>query len=209
MAANRGDDLAKIIVLFLAVAALNAFRRGELGDWTKAKFLNWGDPSPAAGATTLASILGGATSAIPGTSAGVDAITAGVDDAVTAAGLVQVGTTKMSKGFAARWRPLAAHAARDGVTLSGGAWRSHAAQIQLRVKHGCGGSAINDRSCKGNPPTAVPGRSRHETGDAIDVNLTGAGGRSSPEYRWLARNASKYAVYNLPSEPWHWSIDGS
>jgi D-alanyl-D-alanine carboxypeptidase len=58
-------------------------------------------------------------------------------------------------------------------------------------------------------PTAIPGRSLHEIGLAVDIT---SGGRtitgSSPAFRWLAANAGKYGYVNLPSEPWHWSITG-
>jgi D-alanyl-D-alanine carboxypeptidase len=58
-------------------------------------------------------------------------------------------------------------------------------------------------------PTAIPGRSLHELGLAVDIT---AGGSSltagSPGFRWLAANAATYGYVNLPSEPWHWSITG-
>ena len=119
---------------------------------------------------------------------------------------MQVGSTRMSSRFAARWRPLAAAAAADGIILTGGAYRSSAEQWRLRVAH-CPHPATDPASAC-TPPTAPVGRSNHETGDAIDVTLTGGGGRRSPEYRWLAANAARFDVHNLPSEPWHWSIDG-
>ncbi|MGH9112319.1 MAG: hypothetical protein ACRDZN_08480 [Acidimicrobiales bacterium] len=31
----------------------------------------------------------------------------------------------------------------------------------------------------------------------------------SPCYRWLAGRAASYGLYNLPSEAWHWSTNGS
>lgn len=34
------------------------------------------------------------------------------------------------------------------------------------------------------------------------------GTRSSPAFRWLRANAEGFGFYNLPSEPWHWSVDG-
>jgi LAS superfamily LD-carboxypeptidase LdcB len=33
--------------------------------------------------------------------------------------------------------------------------------------------------------------------------------RSSPAFEWLRGNAARYGFYNLPSEPWHWSVDGN
>ena len=204
-ARDTGEQLAKVAVLLIVVAVLNAFRRGELGPWAKAKLWNDGAPSPA-GTVTLSGLAASAVAISTASGATIGA--AAGSTAVAASSLVDVGTTKMSQRFAAKWRPMAAAAAKDGVILTGNAWRSNETQIQLRTAHGCGGPRIYDSSCKGTPPTAVPGHSRHETGDAIDVTLPAGGGRQSPEYRWLARNAGKYGIYNLPSEPWHWSIDG-
>ena len=47
----------------------------------------------------------------------------------------------------------------------------------------------------------------HERGLAIDFDNCSY--RSSACYLWLAGNASWYGFYNLPSEPWHWSINGN
>lgn len=206
MAAPSGESAAKIVLLFVAVAAFNALRRGELTEWGKAKFLNFGDDTPN-NARSLASMVLGAT---PATVGSVGGLVGGTATGATGAPgeLVTVGSMKMSPGFAAKMRPLLAAAAADGIIITGTAWRSNARQIQLRIEHGCGGSRIYDRSCKGSPVTAVPGRSRHETGDAIDVKLTGPGGRRSPEYLWLSKNAWRWKVINLPGEPWHWSTDG-
>jgi zinc D-Ala-D-Ala carboxypeptidase len=32
--------------------------------------------------------------------------------------------------------------------------------------------------------------------------------RASTGYRWIVVYAASYGFYNLPSEPWHWSING-
>ncbi|MGH9249480.1 MAG: D-alanyl-D-alanine carboxypeptidase family protein [Acidimicrobiales bacterium] len=101
----------------------------------------------------------------------------------------------------------------DGLTLTGHGHRDHARQIALRRAH-CGTSyyAIYQMpagSCS--PPTARPGTSMHERGMAIDFSCDGLliRSRSNPCYRWLAANASGYGLYNLPSEAWHWSTNGS
>jgi hypothetical protein len=51
----------------------------------------------------------------------------------------------------------------------------------------------------------------HERGLAIDFTYGGStiGSHSSPGYKWLAAHASQYGLYNLPSEPWHWSTNGN
>ncbi len=106
---------------------------------------------------------------------------------------------------------LAAHA--DGIALCGGGYRSPAEQIQLRIAH-CGSSnyAIYQMpSGQCSPPTAVPGTSNHEQGLAIDFRCFGDGipTHASPCFQWLAGHAATYGLFNLPSEPWHWSTTGS
>lgn len=96
----------------------------------------------------------------------------------------------------------------QGLDMGGGGWRDNATQISLREAHGCGGSLIYDNSCTGRPPTAVPGYSRHERGSAVDFTCDGEAipERNHPCFIFLSENTS---LINLPSEPWHWSIDGS
>lgn len=96
---------------------------------------------------------------------------------------------------------------QQGLSLGGGGWRDTQNQIRLREQHGCGGSRIYDSSCKGSPPTATPGNSRHERGTAVDFTCGGSviNSRSHPCFIFLKNNTS---LINLPSEPWHWSIDG-
>ena len=101
----------------------------------------------------------------------------------------------------------------DGVPLAGWGYRDTSAQIALRQAH-CGSSqyaiyAMPSYECS--PPTAPPGASMHERGLAIDFTYGGStiGSHSSPGYKWLAAHASQYGLYNLPSEPWHWSTNGN
>jgi nitroreductase len=92
------------------------------------------------------------------------------------------------------------------------AFRPYAEQVALR-RQNCGGSnyAIYQAppsTCS--PATARPGTSNHEDGLAIDFSC-GDGQpmtHASPCYRWLAAHAHDYGLYNLPSEPWHWSVTG-
>ena len=96
-------------------------------------------------------------------------------------------------------------AAGDGTPLSGSGWRSSARQIQLRTINGCPDVYTSSpSSCR--VPTAIPGTSNHERGLAIDFDNCSY--RGSACYNWLARNAAGFGLYNLPSEPWHWSHDG-
>jgi D-alanyl-D-alanine carboxypeptidase len=50
----------------------------------------------------------------------------------------------------------------------------------------------------------------HEQGLAIDFTCSGAliNSRTGPCWNWLATYAADYGFYNLPSEPWHWSVNG-
>ena len=107
---------------------------------------------------------------------------------------------------------LLADAAADGVVLAGGGYRDPAAQIAAR-KANCGTSnyAIYEMPAgQCSPPTARPGTSRHEQGLAIDFTYQGRiiSSRSGVAWNWLQANAASYGLYNLPSEPWHWSTDG-
>ncbi len=125
-----------------------------------------------------------------------------------------IGTTngiKVAASIRGKLASLLAAAAGDGVSLSGGGYRSAAGQIALRRAH-CGSSTYaiyQMRSSGCRPPTARPGSSQHERGLAIDFTQNGRGlTRSTSGYRWLKANAHKYGFYNLPSEPWHWSTTG-
>jgi hypothetical protein len=118
-----------------------------------------------------------------------------------------IGLTAAS--WAAQVRALLAAAGADGVELSGRSYRDRAAQVLLRRQH-CGSSsyAIYDMPAgECDPPTARPGTSLHERGLAIDFDHCRT--RDTECFRWLAANAASYGLRNLPSEPWHWSIDGT
>ena len=100
----------------------------------------------------------------------------------------------------------------EGFELGGWGYRTHQAQIALRKAH-CGTSdyavwQMPASRCR--PPTARPGRSNHEKGLAIDFTYKGRiiSSRSSAVFQALKRLAPEYGLKNLPSEPWHWSVDG-
>lgn len=58
-------------------------------------------------------------------------------------------------------------------------------------------------------PTAVPGTSMHEIGEAVDFTSDGRTvARGSAAFAWLTANAGRFGFHNLPSEPWHWSTNG-
>jgi LAS superfamily LD-carboxypeptidase LdcB len=104
-------------------------------------------------------------------------------------------------------------AAADGAMLCGGGYRNPEEQIQLRMAH-CGTSnyAIYEMpASQCSPPTAIPGTSMHEQGLAVDFTCNGGGTVSTDDecWDWLQGNAVGYGLYNLPSEPWHWSTNGN
>ncbi|WP_420621389.1 D-alanyl-D-alanine carboxypeptidase family protein [Candidatus Poriferisodalis sp.] len=132
---------------------------------------------------------------------------------IPASDLTWVGGIQVHKSIANKVQDLVEHAARDGIRLTGGGYRSASDQIRLRRAH-CGTSqwAIYQKpayQCR--PPTARPGRSMHERGLAIDFRHNGRsiGSRKSTAFRWLKANAETYGLHNLPSEPWHWSTNGN
>ena len=99
-----------------------------------------------------------------------------------------------------------------GYSLSGGGYRSSESQIRLRRAH-CGTSEyaiwqMPAYQCR--PPTARPGRSQHELGLAIDFTYQGSviRSRSSSVFQVLSEVAPQFGLFNLPSEPWHWSTTG-
>src|SRR3954453_10596770 len=102
--------------------------------------------------------------------------------------------------------------AADGFALTGGGYRSPDEQVAVRRKN-CGSSQYDvyempPNSC--HPPTAYPGSSMHEQGLSIDFMWSGSiiSSHGSPAWQWLNANAGSYGFYNLPSEAWHWSVNG-
>jgi hypothetical protein len=126
--------------------------------------------------------------------------------------LAAIASAREQEALEDAYREALAEAA-DGLNLCGNGYRDPAAQIALREAN-CGSShyAIYEApSSACSPPTAPPGTSQHELGLAIDFTCNGGGalGSSSPCFSWLQANAASYGLYNLPSEPWHWSNDGT
>ena len=123
------------------------------------------------------------------------------------------GSITVAGSIAGDLQALLDASSADGVQLCGGGYRDPSAQIALRREH-CGTSdyAIYEMpSSQCSPPTARPGSSMHEQGLAVDFTCNGGGTVSSGSacFRWLSANAASYGLYNLPSEPWHWSTNGN
>ncbi|HEY6414679.1 MAG TPA: D-alanyl-D-alanine carboxypeptidase family protein [Acidimicrobiales bacterium] len=123
------------------------------------------------------------------------------------------GSITVAGSISGNVQALLNDAAASGVMLCGGGYRDPQEQIELRRAH-CGTSnyAIYQMpASQCSPPTAVPGTSMHEQGLAIDFTCGGGGTVSSGDecWGWLQANAVGYGLYNLPSEPWHWSTNGN
>jgi zinc D-Ala-D-Ala carboxypeptidase len=128
----------------------------------------------------------------------------------TIAQTTKVNGITVNKIIAYPFQRMIDDAARAGVRLSGGGFRTKQQQIALRTINKCPDVwTAPASSCK--VPTAIPGRSLHELGLAIDLTTGGKtiSSHNSPAYKWLAAHAAKYGFVNLPSEAWHWSITGS
>lgn len=127
--------------------------------------------------------------------------------------IVSVRGIQVHQSIAGKVEDMLAAASADGISLSGGGYRSSDAQIAVR-RSNCGSSEyaiwqMPPSQCS--PPTARPGSSQHERGLAIDFSYNGSliRSRSNDGFKWLAANAAGYGFHNLPSEPWHWSVNGS
>lgn len=123
------------------------------------------------------------------------------------------GAITVDQSLADSLSGMLAAAAADGVSLCGKGYRDPQHQVELRMSN-CGTSqyAIYEAPASAcSPPTARPGSSLHEQGLAVDFTCSGSliSSQGSPCFVWLDNNAAAYGLYNLPSEPWHWSTDGS
>lgn len=95
-----------------------------------------------------------------------------------------------------------------GIPLGGSGFRTMQRQIELRSSNHCP-DIYNAPSGSCGTPTAIPGHSNHQMGLAIDFTQNGSTLRSAHSgFAWMVANASKYGLKNLPSETWHWSVDG-
>jgi D-alanyl-D-alanine carboxypeptidase len=122
----------------------------------------------------------------------------------------QVYGVTVNKIIAYPFQRMIDDAAKAGIQISGGGFRTMQQQIALRTINGCPDVwTAPSSSCK--VPTAIPGRSLHEIGLAIDLTSgrRTINDRNSAAFKWLAANAGRYGFVNLPSEPWHWSITGN
>ncbi|GAA1647489.1 M15 family metallopeptidase [Actinoplanes couchii] len=127
----------------------------------------------------------------------------------TVADTASVHGVTVHRTVAFAFRRMVDDAAADGVQISGGGFRTKERQIELRKINGCPDVwTAPSSSCR--VPTAIPGRSLHELGLAVDISSGGKTiSRKTKAFTWLQANAAKYGYVNLPSEAWHWSITGN
>ncbi|MEU4236113.1 M15 family metallopeptidase [Actinoplanes sp. NPDC026619] len=128
--------------------------------------------------------------------------------AFTTQDTAQVYGVTVHKSVAFAFRHMVDAAKADGIAISGGGFRTKQRQIELRTINGCPDVwTAPASSCR--VPTAIPGRSLHEIGMAVDIT---SGGKTltskSPAFAWLKVHAAEYGFVNLPAEAWHWSITG-
>ena len=127
--------------------------------------------------------------------------------------LVTVRGITVAAELGDRLEGLLAAAEADGFVFGGGGYRDSEQQVAAR-RANCGSSDYDiyeKPASQCSPPTAKPGTSMHEQGLAVDFTWQGGviRSRSSPAFQWLSRNAGRFGLRNLPSEPWHWSTNGN
>ncbi len=134
-------------------------------------------------------------------------------------GLVDVYKFKVHSSIAEGLKNLLDQANLDGFAFGGWGARTTNTQVDARVRNGCGDSRnVSDMFKKSagacRVPTAQPGLSMHERGLAVDFTAPNSEGlhsivtRGSREDAYLMANAPKHGLLNLPSEAWHYSING-
>lgn len=178
---------------------LRAVLRGEdPSSLSRSSGAGYAGPVGAGSSSSTASSAGGATFTGP--------VSIGQTTVVTVGPVT--GGIRVNKAIADNVRSLIVAAAAAGVRLEGSGWRSTSTQRALRLAHGYPSDSTPSGS-GGRLPVARPGTSRHEAGLAIDFRVGNRSvRRSDAAFRWLEANAAKYGLRNLPSEPWHWSVDG-
>ena len=126
-------------------------------------------------------------------------------------GLSTVRGITVASSIAGQLASLLDAASAAGFELGGSGYRDSSGQIELR-RQNCGTSdyaiyQMPPEQCS--PATAIPGRSKHEQGLAIDFTINGHTLRSSDgAYGWMMANAGRFGFVNLPGEPWHFSAGG-
>jgi hypothetical protein len=111
-------------------------------------------------------------------------------------------------------------AAAQGLSLTGGGWRSYESQVTMFAQRYTTAPVSNSTRTwngvkyylkPGNAPLAAPGKSMHEIGEAIDFNCNGdlIVSKTSPCFTFLTQHAASFGLQNYPVEAWHWSTNGN
>lgn len=121
-----------------------------------------------------------------------------------------IDNMRVSSLIAPRVIKLIADAKSRGITMTiSSGLRTYEEQVRL-YKQNCSNGVCN-------PPTAKPGTSNHEMGLAIDWGYKGSticyprptcNPGENPAYEFLKTDGIKYGFRKLPSEAWHWSMNG-
>lgn len=171
------------------------------------------DPGAAAQAVQISAFADRYGEQLGAAGAIFSALTGGENPCAGSGDLVQVptgsgATITVSSAISEPLAGLLAAATADGVTLDGWGWRSTQRQIELRTTNGCPDVWTSPASdCR--VPTAIPGRSLHEVGLAIDFTCAGATvQRGTTCDTWLLAHAPAYGLHNLATEAWHYSLTG-
>ena len=128
--------------------------------------------------------------------------------------VTKVGGIWVHQSIAGRVRSLLNAASNAGLSLGGGGYRDPKEQIRFRA------GPLRPHLLRHLPEARVavpaadraPGSVHARTGSGHRLHLRSGSlitSRSNPAFQWLAANAASYGFYNLPSEPWHWSINGT
>lgn len=135
----------------------------------------------------------GSAAATSGASASGGSAGASVASPKKTGEIVNVPGGRLDKAVAGAFLAMKEAAKKDGVDLQiSSSYRSRQEQEVLYAKYKAGTGNL----------AAKPGTSNHESGLAIDFkNTKGA-------YSWLAKNAERFGMKNLPGEPWHYSPNG-
>ena len=165
---------------------------------------------PAAGGTGATDIVSGSTPQIPcsaGSDQGVaDGYQAGTKYSIR---LCNVQGITVNSQISKNVDSLLNAAKAAGLPMTGYGFRTMQTQISL-YNQNCSGGACH-------PATAQPGYSNHQMGLAIDFGNQGmsicypypsSACSGNARFDWMKANAANYGLKNLPSEAWHWSVDG-
>lgn len=117
----------------------------------------------------------------------------------TSINVAPVGNNQVMRTDAASaFNQMRRDALTDGVTLTArSGFRTNEEQATLYRKY------LNGTGNK----AAKPGYSNHQGGISVDV--MNAGTYTTPTYRWMRDNASRFGFVNdVRGEPWHWTFRG-